>query len=314
MMISIALCTYNGEKFLQEQLDSIADQSLQPGELVVCDDLSNDSTIAILTRFKTRAQFAVHIHRNEKNLGPVKNFEKAISLCRGDYIFLCDQDDVWLPNKIELSLKKMAQMEAVYGADAPILVHTDARVVDAKLNLIAESLWHFQKTNPEKGKILNRLLQQNTATGCTLLINEALKKTALPFAEDAMMHDWWLALVAVTFGHCECLHEPLVLYRQHGDNDTGAKSLGILIALQVLLDFYSRVEASKRKEQERRVIKQAQAFADQYRTTLSPRQLETIAAFIDLPARSWLVRKYLVVKYGLYYHDTLRNIGNLLLK
>ncbi len=238
--ISIALCTYNGEKFLQEQLASIAAQSLRPDELVVCDDLSNDNTIAILSEFKTWAQFAVHIHRNENNLGPVKNFEKAISLCRGDYIFLCDQDDVWLPNKIELSLQKMAQMEAAYGADAPLILHTDARVVDAKLNLIAESLWHFQKSNPAKGKILNRLLLQNTATGCTILLNEALKKKALPIAEDAMMHDWWLALVAVTFGHLECLHEPLILYRQHGGNDTGAKSWGVLAALKVLLNFYSR--------------------------------------------------------------------------
>ncbi len=313
-MISIALCTYNGEKFLQEQLASIAAQSLRPDELVVCDDLSNDNTIAILSEFKTWAQFAVHIHRNESNLGPVKNFEKAISLCRGNYIFLCDQDDVWLPNKIELSLQKIVQMEAVYGADVPIMLHTDAKVVDAQLNLIAESLWHFQQSNPAKGKILNRLLPQNTATGCTIVINEALKKKALPIADDAMMHDWWLALVAVTFGHLEYFHAPLILYRQHDSNDTGAKSWGALAALKLLLNFYSRAETLKRNELVSRVIKQAQAFADQYRAALSPRQAAMIAAFVELPARSWLIRKYLVVKYGLYYHGTLRNIGSLLLK
>ena len=102
--VSIALCTYNGERFLDAQLTSLAEQSHRPDEVVICDDDSSDGTLGIIQAFADTAPFKVRVFRNSQNLGYVKNFEKAVSLCQGDVIFMCDQDDVWHPEKIEICL------------------------------------------------------------------------------------------------------------------------------------------------------------------------------------------------------------------
>ena len=134
-MISIALCTYNGEKFLQAQLDSIEQQTLLPDELVVCDDCSSDGTIDILEKFRKRASFPVHIHPNKINLGSTQNFEKTIRLCTGDIIALSDQDDVWRPNKLE-RLKDALQANPDAG-----YVFSDAELVDEHLLPLGCRLW-----------------------------------------------------------------------------------------------------------------------------------------------------------------------------
>lgn len=306
MTFSVALCTYNGEKYLQEQLGSIAAQSRLPDELVICDDRSNDGTIDILHEFEKSAPFAVRIFENEINLGPVNNFAKVVSLCQGKWVSLCDQDDHWLPTKLEISGQKMAQMEAIYGANTPLLVHTDGIVADADLNEIERSLWKLQHTCPEKGNRLAMLLSQNIATGCTVTINKSLCDKAFPLPEDAVMHDWWLALVASAFGRIGHISEPTILYRQHGQNDTGAKKWGPWIAIQMLLAFKGRASDKTRK--------QASEFLNHYKEDLSFRQKDTLAAFIELPHKSYFTRKHLILKYGLHYHGLLRNIGNLILK
>src|SRR5919199_6162917 len=107
--VSVAMCTYNGERYLQEQLDSIAAQTCLPDELVVCDDRSSDRTLEIIQIFKSKVSFPVHLHINPENLGTIKNFEKAISLCTGDIIVLSDQDDVWKPHKVETILQAFAK-------------------------------------------------------------------------------------------------------------------------------------------------------------------------------------------------------------
>ncbi len=150
MKVSIALCTYNGEKHFPEQLKSISRQSCLPDELVVCDDCSTDSTLKILEDFSRTVPFEVRIFNNETNLGPAGNFAKAISLCQGKWIFLCDQDDRWLPDKIKTSSEKLARMEETFGQDMPLLVHTDAIVADEDMQELSSSLWAFQHSYPEK--------------------------------------------------------------------------------------------------------------------------------------------------------------------
>jgi len=314
-MISIALCTYNGEKFLQEQLDSIEQQTMLPHELVVCDDRSSDSTMEILKAFKEKVSFPVHIHQNETNLGALKNFEKAINLCQGKWISLCDQDDRWLPSKLEILSRKMEQMEAAAGERTPILIHTDAIVGDESLNKIAGSLWGFQGTYPQKGHCLSRLLVQNVVTGCTALFNQALWSRAFPIPEKAVIHDWWLALVASAFGKMGHLPESTIIYRQSGENVIGAKKWTLLIALRLLFDLKSRgsvIQANK--EISNRIRNQAREFLHCFNDSLSVRQKETLQAFIELPNQSYFKRKYLIVKYGLHYHGLLRNAGHLILK
>ena len=223
MNISVVLCTYNGEKYLQEQLDSISKQTCLPDELIVCDDGSTDSTIEILEVFSKTAPFETRIFCNDKNLGPGRNFAKAINLSKGKFICLCDQDDYWLPNKIENSIQKITSMEKRFGQNQPLLVHTDAIVADENLIKVHSSLWDFQHSFPQKGHTFAKLLSQNLVTGCTAVINKALKDKALPIPENAVMHDWWFALVAAAFGQIDSICKPTLLYRQHGKNDIGAK-------------------------------------------------------------------------------------------
>lgn len=309
MKLSIALCTYNGEKHLPEQLESISRQTCLPDELVVCDDCSTDATLAILESFAKSAHFTTRIFNNGENLGPSRNFAKAISLCQGEWIFLCDQDDRWLPDKIRISSKKLKQMEETFGQNVPLMVHTDAIVADEELQEIYSPLWALQHSFPEKGHQLAKLLNQNLVTGCTAVLNRALCDKALPISEQAVMHDWWLALVAASFGQIGIIPESTIIYRQHGQNDTGAKSWGLTKAMALLLNIIlkNNNEVSTR-------ISQATEFLKRFRSDLSPQQQRTISAFIDLPHRSYFVRKYLTIKYGLYYQGLLRNIGNLLLK
>jgi glycosyltransferase involved in cell wall biosynthesis len=315
MKTSIALCTYNGEEFLREQLDSIAGQTLLPDELVVCDDCSSDGTIDIVNNFRDSAPFPVQIHINEKNLGLTNNFSKAMDLCQGKWVALCDQDDRWLPKKLERLTGKMAQLEEVHGEDTPLLVHSDAIVADTELQTIDNSLWGFQRTSPQRGDRLGRLLSQNVVTGCTTLFNQTLWRKAMPIPETAMMHDWWLALAAAAFGGIGHVPEPMILYRQHGQNDTGAKKWNSRIALRLFLDLKSRKSAIEaNKAISNRIRNQAREFLSRYNEDLSYRQKQTLQAFIALPERSYCIRNYFIVRYGLHYHGLLRNLGNLILK
>nr|WP_233189467.1 glycosyltransferase family 2 protein [Geothermobacter hydrogeniphilus] len=314
-MISVALCTYNGQQFLPDQLRSLASQSRLPDELVVCDDRSTDGTWDLLAEFSRQASFPVRVERNQEQLGPAENFARCLARARGRWVVLCDQDDVWLPEKISVLAEKMTVLEVSCGPEFPLLIHSDAKVVDVELNTIADSLWAYQGSRPASGHVLNRLLLQNCVTGCTAMVNRALLEKALPIPGQALMHDWWLALVAAVFGQIDWHPEPLVLYRQHGGNDTGAKGWGIWVAIRSLLDFYGRAEARQVNAQVvQKTVSQAKAFVERFHAQLSPQQLEAIRAFASLSTEPYWKKRYLILKHGLYYHGLLRNAGHLLLK
>jgi len=221
--LSVALCTYNGGAYLQEQLESIAAQTLPPAELVVCDDGSTDNTMALIRDYARRAPFAVRLYDNEHRLGVIANYSRAVSLCRGDYIALCDQDDLWCPEKLELSLDCMRGAEERYGQKTPLMVHSDLQVVDLQGRIMAASLMKSQNIHHVEDEPLKTLLAQNFVTGCTVLLNRPLAEAALPLPEKALMHDWWFALVASVLGRIVFLPRPTVSYRQHGGNTVGAK-------------------------------------------------------------------------------------------
>ena len=254
MSLSVALCTYNGGKYIAEQLQSIAKQTVLPVELIICDDCSKDETLACVHEFAQTAPFAVKVYLNEKPLGAIYNFEKAISLCQGEYIALSDQDDVWLPEKIAKCLELMQASEQTFG-NIPLLVHTDLCVVDASLKVMKESMMQMQGIENEKKHPFETLLAQNYVTGCTVLINKQLKELALPFPPAIVMHDWWLALLAASNGKIAYLDEPTIWYRQHGINTVGAKqyfsfsSIKRLVAVQ---EVKQRIQAT---------ILQAESFA-----------------------------------------------------
>lgn len=256
MNLSVALCTYNGENYIMEQLQSIAKQTVLPDELIICDDNSTDETIKYINGFAVTAPFPVRIYRNGVSLGVIHNFEKAISLCEGEYIALSDQDDVWLPDKIEKSMALMKSEEAKYvEGNTPILVHTDLKVVDKDLKVISGSLMHLQKIHNENSQqALKTLLVQNYVTGCTVVINRKLKEISTPFPIDIIMHDWWLALLAASEGEIAFLDESTILYRQHGANAVGAKKYFSTKNIKKVLNL------RKMENQIKKTIKQVDAF------------------------------------------------------
>ncbi|HEX8116810.1 MAG TPA: glycosyltransferase family 2 protein [Pyrinomonadaceae bacterium] len=223
MRLSVALCTYNGERFLQEQLDSIAAQTRLPDELVVSDDRSTDGTRQIVESFAAAAPFRVKLHVNEVNVGSSRNFDNAVRLCEGDVIALCDQDDVWLP-------EKLGRTEEVFAADADAgLVFGDAEVVGEDLSPTGRRLWDWTFTTAVQREMRRdaflTLLRHNVVTGATTAFRARLKPLALPIPADLnMIHDGWIALVAAAVSRVVPLHEPLIKYRRHGGQQLGVSS------------------------------------------------------------------------------------------
>lgn len=225
--ISVALCTYNGARFLGVQLASLLEQTRLPDELVVCDDGSTDATLNILYAFKAKSPFPVRIHINPIRMGSAKNFEKSIGLCGGSLIALCDQDDEWLPEKLEVVEAYFSQFPDVEA------VFSDGMVVDAKSRPLGYTLWqHVGFTSAERRMMAGKagmevLLKHVAVTGATLVIRASLRKRVLPVPQE-WMHDAWIALIAAASDGLRGISTPLVYYRQHGANVIGAprRSLG----------------------------------------------------------------------------------------
>ena len=224
MKISIAMCTYNGAEFLPAQLQSIIAQSRPPDEIVICDDGSTDDTRPLLQKFAAEASIPnITLHFNEQNLGSVKNFEKAISLCTGDVIALSDQDDVWRSDKLKLI------EEAFNQSPTAGLVFSDAEIVDENLNPLNRRMWDDVGFDTHKrklvraGRALEVLIPGWTVTGATMAIRSQFVKLSLPIPDGiAMIHDGWIALTIAAVADVVALDEPLIQYRQHSRQQIGA--------------------------------------------------------------------------------------------
>lgn len=208
VLVSIALCTFNGEKFIAEQLQSIITQTVMPDEIIVCDDCSQDSTVDIvrnvLEDYKGRWQLVC----NQKNLGYRKNFEKAIGLCQGDIIFLSDQDDVWDANKISI-------MKPVFDDPKVVLAFHDAELVDERLRALAPSFWetmHFDSKLFKKGDF-RHIFAHNVMQGAACCFRKKLYQKAIPFSEGGV-HDEWLLLIGLCEGTVIPVKKTLLQYRQ----------------------------------------------------------------------------------------------------
>ncbi len=209
-LISIAMATYNGEKFLSKQLDSIFSQSYKNIEVIVCDDNSTDKTVEILKEY-SKKYTNLKYYINQNRLGVVKNFERALMLSKGDFIALSDQDDIWLPNKLELLYKNI---------DDNLIILSDAYVIDENDKVLYDSFIDYIKV--DKNTDFVSFLFGSRFPGCTFLINRKLLNYAIPFPNKVVHHDWWLNLVASKIGKVKFLDEKLIYYRLHSSNTTGA--------------------------------------------------------------------------------------------
>ncbi|KAF5054864.1 Glycosyl transferase family 2 [anaerobic digester metagenome] len=223
-MIDILLASYNGEKYIAEQIDSILNQTYKDWFLYIKDDCSTDNTLSIIRNYESRYKDKIKVITSDIKSGSAKdNFFSMLKYSENEYTMTCDQDDVWLLNKIEITLYKMLEAEKE-NKDIPILVHTDLKVVDEKLKKITDSLIKMQNIDFRRDK-LNNLLVQNIVTGCTVMVNRKLLNYIKIVPQQAIMHDWWMALLASALGQIYFIDIPTVLYRQHSNNDVGAKNV-----------------------------------------------------------------------------------------
>jgi len=320
--VSVALATYNGELFLREQLESIQGQSVLPQEIVISDDNSQDSTVALVGEVLTPAWcdsqgVAIRVIQNQKALGPGKNFEQAILACSSDLVVLADQDDLWHGNKVERLVTEFAEKPEV------LLVHSDARLVDSAGQPVGMRLTEGIGFSVEEleilasGHSLPAFIKRNLATGATMMFRRELADIAFPLPSGEL-HDGWLALTASLLDGVVFVPEELIDYRQHGGNQIGGKPLGPADSIVAVLKSWREltdVLAQRNKD--------ILALVGRMGGRVSPRNREIVESRlrhnewrIGLP-NSRLLRMWPVLggvlagryrKYGRVPHDVLRDL------
>ncbi len=303
-MIQVALATCNSELYLPALLDSLFGQTCQDFLLLVADDDSTDSTLDILDREAALHPGRIRILSPEATAGSaLANFSRLIDNLTADYVLFCDHDDVWLPDKIALSLEAMRALEEEHGRDMPLLVHTDLTVVDSDLEILGDSSFDYQGIDPTRND-LGSLLVVNTVSGCAAMANRALYEAARPIPREAIMHDHWLALVAAALGRIRCIENSTVLYRQHGGNAIGATRWSAPTILR-------RIRETLLEDTKRRLVQrfcgQAAALLVHCGAAMTPEQYRTTAALADL----WRVGRWqripLLRRNGLLLNGFIRN-------
>jgi glycosyltransferase involved in cell wall biosynthesis len=301
------MTAYNGEQYVGAQIESILASSYQDFELFIYDDGSKDNTMEILKGYEREYPSKVHVFRNETNLGVTLNFLKAFARTTMDYVMFCDQDDVWKSNKIAITLKRMRHMEAQTGKEVPLAVFTDASTVDKDLKEIHGSFFCSNHLDPGKTDLAH-LLMENKLIGCTVMVNAALRKVLQSnhYPEKARFHDWWVALIAASFGRISYVNERTLLYRQHGNNIVGGSGF---------FDYMKNRLATL--HQQRESIKllevQAEEFLALYGEKLSADRREVIETFSMLHQTGCIKRRCLLIKYGYLKTGLVRNIGLLII-
>ena len=306
-MIHILLSTFNGEKFLAELLESLKMQTFQDFMIIVRDDGSSDGTLAILETFEKEKAVNMKIIAGKQNIGTVASYNILLKESTADYVMFCDQDDVWMPQKIEQTLSAMQNAEVTSKADEPIMVFSDLKVVDKNLKLLSESFFKYMQLNPER-LALPQLLVQNIPCACTMLLNRSLLNLVKKIPEEAVMHDHWFSLVTAAFGKFVFLDNAAILYRQHDNNIFGAASYGWSYLYK---KYRSGIDNLRTRFYLNAV--QARAFRMHYEKNLPSETLKLLEEFADISQNNWFERRKILFKHKIYKSNCSRNIGIMLI-
>jgi hypothetical protein len=306
-LIEVLLATYNGEKFLDEQLDSLFAQTWKNIRILVNDDGSSDDTQKILYRYAARYPGYLWIEHNLQQKGPCGNFDALMKRSTAKYVAFCDQDDVWCETKLAHCMDVLKTIEMKYGSSLPVLVYTDLKLSSSDGSIHSQSHWERSRVRPEKACFRN-LLAQNLVTGCTMIANRSLIDLALPIpVAEVIMHDYWLALIASAFGILEPIHKKTVTYRQHADNVVGAA--GGLSWTERL----SRIQHDGELEKWlAAAAAQSAAFLDRFGATLPQKSKLALISMTHLPASSWLHRNLSLLRHKIKRTGTLNHLQFLL--
>jgi len=259
MKLAILLATYNSEKYLKVQIDSILAQSFSDFTLYIRDDGSTDSTISIIDEYLKLFPNIIFLKDNQKNRLSLGSFMWMLENVNADYYMFSDHDDYWLENKVELTLNKMLAVESV-GSKKPVIIHTDLKVVDTNLNEIAPSFWKYSKIDPKLLVNFNFLAVYNLLTGCTMMINEEARNISLPYSKYSLMHDSWIGLKVLDKGGIiDFIPNQTILYRQHGNNTIGATEVGTKKYFINKILFLNRILENNRRKL--KMIKQIREYS-----------------------------------------------------
>ena len=310
--VEILLSTYNGSDYLDAQLKSIIEQSHIDWSLLIRDDGSRDDTGDIIALWRERRPEMIRRldeHSNE-NLGAVRSFSRLLEHSTAPYVMFADQDDVWLPDKVRLTLEAMRGQERRSGAKRPVLVHTDLTVVDEDLRPLNGSLWKQQGVVQRRNPSLPRIMVENCAWGCTMMLNRPLVTAVGSIPPTAVFHDWWITLVGSAFGDIAPVRRQTLFYRRHGRNESGISDIRE-VSRSGLADWHvaRRRLAELLEESRPRVL----AFLDRYRERLAPDQIAAATAFLHLPKRRFLQKRVDILRHRLFFSGLPRTLGLLLL-
>ncbi len=303
----VILAVRNGERYLTAMLDSLLGQTTRDFNVLVRDDGSRDGSLEILENYKPRFDGRLSVITGEPSGSATANFAILMRETKADYVLFADQDDVWKPEKVELTLRSLKEAEAKYGKSTPIYFATDIAVVNKDLELISASYWKWKRLKPSMMSRLSQSLICVPIQGMASGINRALLDLANPVAEKAISHDWWAQLIAAAMGKVICDPTATALYRVHGGNASVPKQVGVMPYLKLGLD------ASFLRRGLGRRIEQANALADALAGRMPPDKLKVIRRFTTLQSQGFVQRRWTLVSGNYLYHDLVRSVATFVL-
>lgn len=245
MKVSVLLATYNSSHFLKEQLDSLFSQTFEDWELIIRDDGSTDDTLSIIDEYTRLYKNIKFMEDSVLNVGAKESFMRLLMNTDSDYYLFCDHDDVWLPDKIKRTLDVMIKLE-LENPGKPLIVHSDLCVVNENLDMVSESFWKSSRIYPAILENKNYIQVLNCVTGCAMVFNQKVKAVSLPYPASIPMHDWWLAVATLRNGGLiHHITEPSILYRQHGGNEVGARSVDRTYFVSKIKNIMKTLEGQK---------------------------------------------------------------------
>lgn len=303
--INVILATYNGAKYVTEQIQSILLNFTHLPEyecrLLVSDDNSSDETAAIINRFHAQDS-RIELLDNGKKGGVRENFNYLIMHTEADYTFFSDQDDLWLPNKMRLFMDRFIDLET--QQQGPILLHSDLCVADKNLSPMHVSMFDFQNLNRDPD--LARLMVNNSVTGCVMACNNDLfSKARNSRISESIMHDWYMAMLAQAIGRVGFIENSLILYRQHGGNVLGAQSAALSAVLRV--SFKTRLVKARDIIKKSRI--QAQLFLQDFSPILKAEDRSLLTDYVESFEKGFFARFKLYSQRGVRKNGLLRNVS-----
>lgn len=302
--VDILLSAYNGAKFITEQIESILAQTCDQWRLIVRDDGSTDLTRSIVAAFaRAHPDRITVLEDSQGNLGVVRSFGQLLGQSAAPYVMFCDQDDVWLPEKVALQLREITALETTRSVHQPLAVFTDALVVDAELRPLAGSLLKYINRDPARAQHLNRLCMEGACYGCTMILNRALVDRVGVFPPGVISHDWWCGLVAAAFGQLAFVDCAPIKHRRHAANVSATKRNSLTRYLR------QRASLEQHRKWLHQVLAQCEVFHRTYAGQLPEEPQRLFSVLARVRSGNWLVRRVLLIRQRVWPTGLVRNIG-----